>query len=350
VFGTLFAATTSGLSLFLTWNNVFFFGVRRESGKMGTNTVTSKYSFDPEMGQGPAFDFYKKSVACFWTVEEVDLEGDMATWRKMTLEEQRFVKNVLAFFASADIVVADNVHFNFSREFQEREIKFFYDFQTMIENIHSEMYSSLLYTYSDSREEVVALLRHAEESTVTSEKVKWMERWSDPSLPLGHRVVAFAAVEGIFFSASFCAIFWLKKRGLLPGLCFSNELISRDEGLHRDFACMLKREGFVTCDDEVVRSIVREAVDVEERFVSGCLPVSLIGMNAPSMAQYVRCVADHLLVSLGTDPLFRATNPFDWMQMISLNGKTNFFEKRVSEYRKAGVGMGGKRFSVSDDF
>lgn len=295
------------------------------------------------------WDMYKKAEACFWTVEEVDLENDIVDWNKLTADEKFFVKRVLSFFASADIVVADNVSTNFSREFNRRDVAFFYDFQIMIENIHSEMYTTLLEKYARDKDEVQDLLHISETSSVIADKVKWMQKWCDSKLPLSHRVVAFACVEGIFFSASFCSIFWLKKRGLMPGLSFSNELIMRDEGMHRDFACLLNNK-FLKCDKGVIQNIVKEAVEIEMNFVKECLPVQLIGMNMEHMCSYVCFVADHLLTSLNCDSIYNIKNPFDWMELISLNGKTNFFEKRVSDYRKAGVGMECKRFSVDEDF
>ena len=295
-------------------------------------------SLNPFDRDDELWSWYKKAEASFWTVEEVDLETDRKDWLRLTDNERFFIKQVLAFFASADIVVADNAFDNFWQEVPEREAKFFYGFQVAIENIHSEMYSELITTYVKDKSEALDMLTIATRESSVRNKVVWMQKWCDPhERTFVERLLAFACVEGIFFSASFCAIFWLRKRGLMPGLCFSNELIARDEGMHRDFACLLyRRRGGVQAT--LAHSIIREAVEAELAFVHESLPVALIGMNETSMQEYVRFVADHLCQTLGHPTLYGATNPFDWMDLISLQGKTNFFEKRVSEYKKSCVG------------
>jgi ribonucleoside-diphosphate reductase beta chain len=279
---------------------------------------------------------YKQAVASFWTVEEVDLGSDAVDWEKLTDDERHFISHVLAFFAASDGIVNENLAMRFSNEVQLPEARCFYGFQIAIENIHSEMYSLLIDTYIKDADQKDHLLRAIETVPSVTKKANWALRWIEAgSFP--ERLIAFAAVEGIFFSGSFCSIYWLKKRGLMPGLTFSNELISRDEGMHRDFACLLYSMLELKLDEERVHAIIGEAVEYEKEFVSEALPVNLIGINCGMMCQYIEFVADHLLGSLGVSKLYDATNPFDWMEMISLEGKTNFFEKRVGEYQKAGV-------------
>ena len=305
------------------------------------SAVASHYALSPFGRDEELWQMYKKAEASFWTVEEVDLAGDAKDWARLTEEERGFVKRVLAFFASADLLVADNALGGFATEVDAREAKFFYAFQAAIENIHAEMYTEMIVNVVSSPAEQRELLDAALCDGLVRDKVRWMERWMASSRPLVERQVAFACVEGIFFSAAFCSIFWLRKRGLMPGLCFSNDLISRDEGLHRDFACLLYRraaEAGEAVAPATVRAIVREAVELEERFVDECLHTALIGINATSMRQYVRFVADHLLLSLGLDRAYGDENPFEWMELISLQGKTNFFEKRVPDYRLSCVG------------
>ena len=282
--------------------------------------------------------FYKKSEASFWTAEEIDLEADLVDWeKKLNDDERHFVKHVLAFFAASDGIVNENLAENFVAEVQYTEAKFFYGFQIMVENIHSETYSLLIDTYIKDTAEKNMLFNAIETLDCVKKKADWALRWIDNG-NFAERIVAFAAVEGIFFSGSFCSIFWLKKRGLMPGLSFSNELISRDEGLHCDFACLIYNEHIQNkLDPEDVKKIIVDAVDIEKDFVTDALPVRLIGMNSDLMTQYIEFVADRLLVELGCEKVYDATNPFDFMEMISLQGKTNFFEKRVGEYAKAGV-------------
>ncbi|MCI5054919.1 MAG: ribonucleoside-diphosphate reductase small subunit [Flavobacteriales bacterium] len=297
--------------------------------------------------------FYKKAEASFWTAEEIDLGPDLQDWEhKLNDNERHFIKHVLAFFAASDGIVNENLAENFLSEVQYTEAKFFYGFQVAIENIHSETYSLLIDTYIKEKAEKTKLFKAIETLDCVKKKAEWALEWIDNG-SFAERLVAFAAVEGIFFSGSFCSIFWLKKRGLMPGLSFSNELISRDEGLHCDFACLLYTKHLINrLPNEKVERIIREAVEIEKEFVTDSLPVDLIGMNAKLMTQYIEFVADRLLVELGNEKIYNASNPFDFMEMISLQGKTNFFEKRVAEYQKAGV-MGNKEeqvFKMDEDF
>lgn len=286
------------------------------------------------------WNMYKKAVASFWTVEEVDLQADMTDWRdKLTDNERFFISNVLAFFAASDGIVNENLVARFCVEVQQPEARCFYGFQTAIENIHSEMYSLLIDTYVTDRQVKKSLFEAMHSMPCVKQKADWAIKWLKSDASFAQRLIAFAAIEGIFFSASFCAIFWLKKRGLMPGLTFSNELISRDEGLHTDFACLLYSQLQNKLEPDLVQCIIEDAVSVELNFVCDSLPVSLIGMNSDMMSEYVKFCADRLLVALNVDKRFHAKNPFDWMDMISLQGKTNFFEKRVGEYSKAGVGV-----------
>ena len=288
------------------------------------------------------WDWYKKQQACFWTAEEIDLHSDLADWNdKLTDDERYFIKHILAFFAASDGIVNENLAENFVNEVQYSEAKFFYGFQIMMENIHSETYSLLIDTYVKDEVEKDRLFRAIEVFPAIKKKAEWALKWIE-SDSFAERLIAFAAVEGIFFSGAFCSIFWLKKRGLLPGLTFSNELISRDEGMHCDFAVHLHNKHIVNkVPKERIKEIIVDALDIEREFITESLPVSLIGMNAKLMTQYLEFVTDRLLLEFGCDKVYDATNPFDFMEMISLEGKTNFFEKRVSEYQKAGVKSGG---------
>lgn len=294
---------------------------------------------------------YKKHIASFWTAEEIDLVQDLRDWELLNENEKHFIKYVLAFFAASDGIVNENLAVNFYKEVQWPEARAFYSFQIAMETIHAEVYSLLIDTYIKETTEKLKLFNAIETVHCVQKKAEWALRWINNTNSFAERLVAFAAVEGIFFSGSFCAIFWLKKRGIMPGLTFSNELISRDEGLHRDFACLLYQKLF-PLSKEVVDAIVKEAVEYEKEFVSHALPVSLIGMNAELMCQYIEFVADHLLNELGHDKIFLTENPFDFMTLISLEGKTNFFEKRVGEYAKAGVLVSENRtqFTLEEDF
>lgn len=284
------------------------------------------------------WDWYKKMEACFWTAEEIDLHNDLSDWNnKLSDDERYFIKHILAFFAASDGIVNENLAENFVSEVQYSEAKFFYGFQIMMENIHSETYSLLIDTYVKDEEEKDKLFRAIEVFPAIKKKADWALKWID-SDSFAERLIAFAAVEGIFFSGAFCSIFWLKKRGLLPGLTFSNELISRDEGMHCDFAVHLHNEHLVNkVSKERIREILVDALNIEREFVTESLPVSLIGMNAHLMTQYLEFVTDRLLVELDCEKEYNTANPFDFMDMISLQGKTNFFEKRVGDYQKAGV-------------
>lgn len=297
------------------------------------------------------WDMYKKSVQSFWTAEEVDLQADQKDWEKLSNDERHFIKHVLAFFAASDGIVNENLAINFMNEVQLPEARCFYGFQIMMENIHSEMYSLLIDTYIKDSAERTHLLHAIDTVPCVTKKAQWALRWIQNG-SFAERLIAFAAVEGIFFSGSFCSIFWLKKRGLMPGLCTSNEFISRDEGMHCDFACLLYSMLENKLPKETVQAIIRDAVENEHEFVTDAIPVSLIGMNAKLMCQYIEFVADRLLVSLGCDKIYNSTNPFDFMEMISLQGKTNFFEKRVSEYKKASVGQQQSEnlFKLDEDF
>jgi ribonucleoside-diphosphate reductase beta chain len=300
---------------------------------------------------------YKQQMACFWTAEEIDLAEDLKDWKNLNADEQHFLKHILAFFAASDGIVNENLGINFSNEVCWPEARAFYGFQIMMENIHAETYSLLIDTYIKDEPEKDHLFKALETVPSVKRKGEWAMRWlSRKQGSFAERLVAFAAVEGIFFSGSFCAIFWLKKRGLMPGLTFSNELISRDEGLHCDFACLLHNKLLRGAGAAKITRIIAEAVDIEIEFVTSALPVSLIGMNSILMEQYIQFVADRLLVALGASKIYNVVNPFPWMEMISMQGKTNFFEKRVAEYQKAGVmenaslGSVQQRFSVDEDF
>ncbi len=291
------------------------------------------------------WEMYKKAEASFWTAEEIDLGQDLTDWdSKLNDDERYFIKHVLAFFAASDGIVNENLAINFMSEVQYPEARCFYGFQIMIENIHSEAYSLLIDTYIKSPTEKDFLFHAIDTVPCVTKKADWALRWISKG-SFAERLIAFAAVEGIFFSGSFCSIFWLKKRGLMPGLCFANELISRDEGLHCDFACLLYIELTHKLPPETVQGIIANAVDIEREFVKDSLPVRLIGMNADLMCQYIEFVADRLLVELGNEREYNVSNPFDFMELISLQGKTNFFEKRVGEYQKSGV-MGNKEDNV----
>lgn len=299
------------------------------------------------------WEMYKKAEASFWTAEEIDLSPDLSDWaNKLNDDERHFIKHVLAFFAASDGIVNENLAINFMNEVQYPEGRCFYGFQIMMENIHSETYSLLIDTYIKDPAEKDKLFHAMETVPAVTKKAEWALRWIANG-SFAERLIAFAAVEGIFFSGSFCSIFWLKKRGLMPGLSFSNELISRDEGLHCDFACLLYTQHLKNKLPEAkVKEVITNAVAIEKDFVTEALPVKLIGMNAELMCQYIEFVADRLLLALGCTKEYNATNPFDFMEMISLQGKTNFFEKRVAEYQKAGVTSDGTKniFSLDEDF
>lgn len=280
------------------------------------------------------FDMYKKSVAVFWTPEEISFVKDGDDWAKLNDDERHFIKRILAFFAGSDGIVQENLATRFQREVDSQVVKLFYSFQNAMEGIHAETYSLLIDTYVKNEEEKNHLFQAIDTIPCITKKAKWALKWIDSQDDFAKRLVAFAAVEGIFFSGAFCSIYWLKKRGLMPGLTFSNELISRDEGLHTLFAVALYHTLKEKLTEETIREILLEAVEIEKEFICDALPCSLIGMNSKMMSQYIEFVADRLAVQLGCQKIFKAQNPFDFMDMISLEGKTNFFEKKVSEYSR----------------
>jgi len=284
---------------------------------------------------------YKKAIGSFWTVEEIDLAGDLKDWEGLRPDEKHFIKHILAFFAASDGIVMENIDLNFSKDVQISEARSFYAYQSFNESIHSETYSLMIDKLVRDPEEKAGLFKALDTVPAVQRKAQWALKWMGADAPFAQRLVAFACVEGIFFSGSFCAIFWLKKRGLMPGLSFSNELISRDEGLHQEFAVTLYKCLRDKLDDETIQSIVSEAVLIESEFITDAIPCQLIGMNANEMKQYIRFVANRLLKQLGSEgSLTNASNPFDWMENISLEGKTNFFEKRVGDYSKHMVAEG----------
>jgi len=314
------------------------------------------------------WQMYKKAEASFWTAEEIDLSKDLHDWNnRLNDDEKYFISHILAFFAASDGIVNENLVERFSAEVQVPEARCFYGFQIMMENIHSETYSLLIDTYIKEQAQRTYLFNAIDTIPCIRKKADWAMKWiADKDSSFGQRLVAFAAVEGIFFSGAFASIFWLKKRGLMPGLTFSNELISRDEGLHTDFACLLHSHLKNRPSKKVIEDIITEAVVYEKEFLTDALPCALLGMNATLMQQYIEFVADRLLVALGNDKVYNSTNPFDFMENISLGGKTNFFEKRVADYQKAGVmasthkkdeatsdepkGANGGDFTFDDDF
>jgi ribonucleoside-diphosphate reductase beta chain len=298
------------------------------------------------------WNMYKDAEASFWTAEEIDLSSDLSDWKdRLSEDEKHFIKHVLAFFAASDGIVNENLAVNFMQEVQYPEARCFYGYQIMIENIHSETYSLLIDTYIKDPVEKDKMFHAVETLDCVKRKAEWALKWISNG-SFAERLIAFAAVEGIFFSGSFCSIFWLKKRGLMPGLSFSNELISRDEGQHCDFACLIYNQLINKLAPSAVIEIIKNAVEIEKEFVTDALPVKLIGMNSAMMCQYIEFVADRLLQSLNIHKIYNTTNPFDFMELISLQNKTNFFEKRVAEYQKAGVKGGSTQnvFSLDEDF
>lgn len=296
---------------------------------------------------------YKKAVASFWTAEEIDLTRDANDWNQLKQDERFFISHILAFFAGSDGIVLENLVLRFMKEFDAPEVRAFYSFQSAIESIHSETYSLLIDTYIKDTNEKEKLFHAIDTYDCIGKKAHWAIKWiEDTESNVSKRLVAFAAVEGIFFSGAFCAIFWLKKRGLLPGLCFSNELISRDEGMHTDFAVVMYKDYVAPLEPSVIESIITEAVEIEKEFITEALPCRLIGMNAELMKQYIEFIADRLLIQLGNPAYYNVVNPFGFMEMISMTGKTNFFEKRVAEYSRANVGTdaSSRSFSMNATF
>jgi len=304
------------------------------------STASERYTLFPiASSEDDLYKLYKKAVASFWTVEEIDFSKDKDDWEKLTENEKYFIKHVLAFFAGSDGIVQENLASRFQKDVQSPVARLFYSVQNAMEGIHSETYSLLIDQYVKDKDEQMKYFRAIDTIPAIKKKADWAIQWIDSVEDYATRLLAFACVEGIFFSGSFCAIYWIKKRGLLPGLTFSNELISRDEGLHTEFAVAMYHKMNNRLSQEEVHNIVGEAVTSETEFITEALPVSLIGMNARDMTQYIQFVADRLLLQLGYPKLYNAGNPFDFMDLISLEGKTNFFEKKVSEYSKPGVGM-----------
>ena len=317
-----------------------------------TNENENRYVIFP-IQHKPFWDMYKKAEANFWTAEELDLSKDLSDWNKLNDNEKHYIKHILAFFAASDGIVNENLVERFCQEVKVLEAKFFYGFQIAMENIHSETYSLLIDTYIKDTGEKKNLFNAVQNIPSIKKKAEWALKWiNDKDSPFSHRVIGFAAVEGIFFSGAFCSIFWLKKRGLMPGLCHSNELISRDEGLHTDFAVLMYKNLKNKPSNEVITQIIKEAVEIEKEFITESLSCELLGMNKELMSQYIEYVSDHLLKKFDVPVVYNSQNPFDWMEMISVQGKTNFFEKRVGEYSNvANPEMeSNHEFTLDDDF
>ena len=323
----------------------------------------SKTSQEPLLAENPnrfvmfpvedqdIWKMYKKQVDCFWRPEEIDFSKDMAHWDKLADNEKHFIKMVLAFFASSDGIVLENLISRFTTEVQLPEARAFYSFQAAMENIHSETYSLLIDTYVKEREEKTKLFQAIDNFPCVKKKAEWAIKWiGDKKSSFPIRLVAFAAVEAIFFSGSFAAIYWLKKRGLMPGLTFSNELISRDEGMHTDFACLLYSKLLKKSNKKKVYEIIDEALKIEKEFICEALPCRLIGMNSESMSTYIEFIADRLLLQLGLEKKYNSRNPFDFMELISIDGKTNFFEKRVSDYSLSSSTKTDDAFTFDNNF
>jgi len=309
-----------------------------------------RYVMFPIQNDG-IWNMYKKQIDCFWRVEEVDLSKDLNDWKQLNDDEQYFIKMIIAFFASSDGIVLENLGLRFMKEVQLSEARAFYGFQIAMENIHSEMYSLLIDTYIKKKEEKDNLFHSLETFPAIKKKGDWAIKWiQDEESSFSTRLVAFACVEGIFFSGAFCSIYWLKQRGLMPGLTFSNELISRDEALHTEFAILLFNNLLEKPTREKIETIVKEAVDIEKEFICSSLPCKLISMNSKSMSEYIEFIADRLLLQLGCKKVYNTLNPFDFMELISIEGKTNFFEKRVGEYALANKEKNDDIFNIDDAF
>lgn len=313
-------------------------------------TLGERYTLFPILSaeQG-MYKLYKQAVASFWTVEEIDFSKDKEDWEKLNDNEQNFIKHVLAFFAGSDGIVQENLATRFQKDAESPVARLFYGIQNAMEGIHSETYSLLIDQYVKDKDEQMKYFRAIDTLPCVRDKAMWALKWIESDTDFATRLVAFACVEGIFFSGSFCAIYWIKKRGLLPGLTFSNELISRDEGLHTEFAVTVYHTLKNKLDESIVHEIIKSAVEKETEFICEALPCSLIGMNSRDMTQYIQFVADRLALQLGTKKIYKAQNPFDFMELISLEGKTNFFEKKVSEYAKPGVGMDQEKMVIRMD-
>ena len=315
-----------------------------------SKTMGERYTLFPiSPSETDLYKLYKKAVASFWTAEEIDFSKDKDDWEKLSPNEQHFIKQVLAFFAGSDGIVQENLATRFQKEIQSPVARLFYGFQNAMEGVHSETYSLLIDQYVKDKDEQQKYFRAIDTIPCITKKAEWAHKFIESSDSYARRLVAFACVEGIFFSGSFCAIYWVKKRGLLPGLTFSNELISRDEGLHTEFAVTLYHKLQNKLDKDTITQIIQEAVSIEKEFICDSLPCSLLGMNSKDMSQYIEFVADRLAVQLGLPKVYKSTNPFDFMELISLEGKTNFFEKKVSEYSKPGVGMKAEDMTIRMD-
>lgn len=315
-----------------------------------SSTDAERYTLFPiKPSETQLYQFYKQAVASFWTVEEIDFSKDESDWEKLTPNEQYFITRILAFFAGSDGIVQENLAARFQREVQSPVARLFYAFQNAMEGIHSETYSLLIDKYVKEKDEQLKLFRAIDTIPCIQKKALWAKQWIDSPSDYATRLVAFACVEGIFFSGAFCAIYWVKKRGLLPGLTFSNELISRDEGLHTLFAVAMYQLLGETLDTEAISNIIKDAVSIEKEFICEALPVSLIGMNSKLMSQYIEFVADRLAQQLGIPKIYHSSNPFDFMEMISLEGKGNFFERKISAYSKPGVGKKEEEMVIKTD-
>lgn len=312
-------------------------------------SISERYTLFPvKQNESELYSLYKKSVASFWTAEEIDFSKDNEDWEKLNDKEQFFIKQILAFFAGSDGIVQENLATRFQRDVESPVAKLFYSFQNAMEGIHSETYSLLIDKYVKDKDEQAVYFRAIDNFPAIRKKAEWALKWIESVDSFVHRLVAFACVEGIFFSGAFCSIYWIKKRGLLPGLTFSNELISRDEGLHTIFAVAMYHLQ-IPLKEEEVHAIIQEAVTIEKEFICASLPCSLIGMNSKLMSQYIEFVADRLAVQLGTSKIYNAQNPFDFMEMISLEGKGNFFERRISDYSKPGVASNPEDMVIRTD-
>jgi ribonucleoside-diphosphate reductase subunit M2 len=315
------------------------------------NSENKRYTVHP-IKEPEMFEMYKTAMAAFWTPEEIDFSGDYEDFSKLNDDSKFFIIMILAFFAASDGLVNENLMERFTNEVQIMEALMFYGFQVMMENIHGETYSLMLDNVTRDKDEKEKLLNAIENFDCIKQKASWMKKWMNSDAPFVQRVIAFACVEGIFFSGSFAAIFWLKKQNVMPGLCDSNELIARDEGMHTEFACLIKKKCSTVLDQKVVHEIVKEAVEIEKGFMCESLPCAMIGMNQDKMKEYIEYVADRLLVMLDFEKIWNTKNPFDFMESISLQGKTNFFESRPTQYQKAAVLNTGREnvFEVDDDF
>ena len=297
------------------------------------------------------YEEYKKAESAFWTSNEIDLSKDLNDWEKLNETEQHFIKNIIGFFAGSDGIIMENLAVRFLNEIEIPEVRAFYSYQIFNENVHSETYSLLIDTYIKDNEEKLKIFNSIENIPCVLKKAKWAYKWiENKEVNFATRLVAFAIVEGVFFSGSFCAIYWLKKRGLMPGLTFSNELISKDEGMHCHFACLLYSYIQNKLKPEIIYDIIKEAVEIEKEFITESIPCAMIGMNADLMKQYIEFVSDRLLVQLGYEKIWNSTNPFDFMELISLRPKSNFFEIRVGEYAKANISENNENFDISNDF